>query len=210
MLKKVQKHTKSKMAACLPGNSRWPLFSKIVLVDTFNLICYLPWFLSVITKRDNFRTCSSDDEGTLTKRHFSQLLPGYQTATLVIMFTKWPLMKDLKRYFADTPRTQNPLGHWTIQHVSTLFFLRHLVSLSRAMELDIQFMKTIASNNYACEYGVHLTMVNRCKYHTVRPVIVTRYIPLLDIKPSDPPIVKTAMVLMSNCGSRSADLQGHG
>ena len=33
-------------------------------------------------------------------------LPGYQTATLVIMFTKWPLMKDLKRNFADTPRTQ--------------------------------------------------------------------------------------------------------
>ena len=83
-------------------------FCKIVLVDTFNLICYLPWFLSVITKRDNFRTRSSDDEGTLTKRHFSQLLPGYQTATLVIMFTKWPLMKDLKRNFADTPRTQNP------------------------------------------------------------------------------------------------------
>ena len=36
-------------------------FCKIVLVDTFNLICYLPWFLSVITKRDNFRTPSSDD-----------------------------------------------------------------------------------------------------------------------------------------------------
>ena len=83
-------------------------FYKIVLVDTFNLICYLPWFLSGITKRDNFRTRSSDDLGTLTKRHFSQLLPGYQTSTLVIMFTKWPLMNDLKRNFADTPRTQNP------------------------------------------------------------------------------------------------------
>ena len=55
---------------------------KIVLVDTFNLICYLPWFLSVTTKRDDVRTRSSDDEGTLTKRHFSQLLPGYQTVTL--------------------------------------------------------------------------------------------------------------------------------
>ena len=52
-------------------------------MDTFNLICYLTWFLSVITKRDNFRTRSLDDEGTLTQRHFSQLLPGYQTSTLV-------------------------------------------------------------------------------------------------------------------------------
>ena len=77
-------------------------------MDTFNLICYLPWFLSVITKRDNFRTRSLDDEGTLTKRHFSQLLPGYQTSTLVIIFAKWPLMNDLKRNFAYTPRTQNP------------------------------------------------------------------------------------------------------
>ena len=77
-------------------------------MDTFNFICYLPWFLSVITKRDNFRTRSLDDEGALTKRHFSQLLPGYQTSTLVIMFTKWPLMNDLKRNFAYTPRTQNP------------------------------------------------------------------------------------------------------
>ena len=81
-----------------------------------------------------------------------------------------------------------------ILHVSTLFFLRHLVSLSRAMELDVQFMKTIASDNYACEYGVHLTMTNRCQYHTVRPAIATRCIPLLDITSSDPPIGKTAMV----------------
>ena len=83
-------------------------FGKIVLVDTFYLICYLPWFLSVITKRDNFRTRSSGDEGTVTTRHFSQLLLGYQTSTLVIMFTKWSLMKDMKRNFADTPRTQTP------------------------------------------------------------------------------------------------------
>ena len=91
-----------------------------------------------------------------------------------------------------------------ILHVSTLFFLRHLVSVPRAMALDVQFMKTIASNNYACQYGVHLTMVTRCQHRTVRPAIVTRCIPLLDIKSSDPPIVKTAIVLMSNCGSRSA------
>ena len=92
-------------------------------MDTFNLICYLPWFLSVITKRENFRTRSSDDEGTLTNRHFSQLLPGYQTSTLVIMFTKWPLMKDLKRNFADTPRTQKPPRDWTMINTARLGLL---------------------------------------------------------------------------------------
>ena len=68
------------MAACLRGNSRWPLFCKILLVDTFNLICYLSWFLSVITKRDHFRTRSSDDLGYPHKTSFfsvPNVHPGY-------------------------------------------------------------------------------------------------------------------------------------
>ena len=85
-------------------------FCKIVLVDTFNLICYLPWFLSVITKRDNFRTRSSDDEGTLTKRHFSQLLPGYQTSTLVIMFTVAPYERSEEKLCGHATHTEPPSG----------------------------------------------------------------------------------------------------
>ena len=80
--------------------------------------------------------------------------------------------------------------------------------LSRARELDVHFMKTIASNNNACEYGVYLTMVTRCQYHTVGPATDTRYISLLDIKPSDPTTVKTTIVkaklLSSNCGQQFA------
>ena len=71
-----------------------------------------------------------------------------------------------------------------ILQVSTFFFLRHqVVSLSRANELDVQFMKTISNNINACEYGVYLTLVTRGQYHTVRPANDTIYRPLLDIKP---------------------------
>ena len=85
--------------------------------------------------------------------------------------------------------------------------LRHQdISLSRARELDVQFLKSIASNDNACEYGGYLTKVARDQYHTVRPATDTRYRPLLDIKPSDPSTVKTAMVeaqlLSSNCGQQ--------
>ena len=91
-------------------------FSKIVLVDTFNLMCYLPWFLSVITKRDNFRTRSSDDEGTLTKRHFSQLLPGYQTATLVIIFYQVaPYERSEKKLRGHATHTEPPSGTGLIE-----------------------------------------------------------------------------------------------
>ena len=80
--------------------------------------------------------------------------------------------------------------------------------LSRAREVDVHFMKTIAINNNACEYGGYLTMVTRGHYHTVGPITDTRYIPLLDIKPSDPPAVKTAIVKAklssSNCGQQFA------
>ena len=55
------------------------------------------------------------------------------------------------------------------------------------------FIKTIASNINACEYGVYLKMVIRGQYHTVRPA-ETRYRLLLDLKPSDTPIVTTAMI----------------
>jgi hypothetical protein len=85
--------------------------------------------------------------------------------------------------------------------------LRHqAVSLSRARDLDVQFLKSITSNNNACEYGGYLTKVARDQNHTVRPATDTRYRPLLNMKPSDPSTVKTAMVeaqlLSSNCGQQ--------
>ena len=52
----------------------------------------------------------------------------------------------------------------------------------------------------------YLTKVARDQHHTVRPATDTRYRPLLDLKPSDPSTVKTAMVeaqlLSSNCGQQ--------
>ena len=51
---------------------------------------------------------------------FSELLPWYQTSTLVIMFTKWPLITDLKRNVEVATRTQTPLRQWTIEANDTM------------------------------------------------------------------------------------------
>ena len=55
----------------------------------------------------------------------------------------------------------------------------------------MQFMKTIASNN-AGDCRVYLVMVTRGQHQTVRRANDTRYRPVLDIKPPNPPTVKTA------------------
>ena len=58
----------------------------------------------------------------------------------------------------------------------------------------------------ACEYGGNITKVAREQNHTVRPATETRYRPLIDLKPSDPSTIKTAMneaqLLTMNCGQQ--------
>ena len=57
-----------------------------------------------------------------------------------------------------------------------------------------------------CENGGYLTKIAREQNHTVRQATQAQYRPLLDLKPSDPSRVKTAMIesqrLTSNCGQQ--------
>ena len=80
------------------------------------------------------------------------------------------------------------------------------VSLNRCHEFDIQFLKSVILSENVSEYGGHITKVAREQNHTVHPATVTRYRPLLDLKPSDPSTIKTALFeaqsLTSNCGQQ--------
>lgn len=91
-----------------------------------------------------------------------------------------------------TPEAQGRLQVW------------HNISLKRAQELDLQFLKSVTSNDNVAEYGGHITKVAREQNHTVRPATTTRYRPLIDLRPSDPSTIKTALVeaqaLTSDCG----------
>ncbi len=78
------------------------------------------------------------------------------------------------------------------------------VSVSRARELDVGFLKTVVASDNACEYGGFLTKTARDQHHTIKPATAVQYRPLLDMKPSDPSTVKTALVeaqvLSERCG----------
>ncbi len=78
------------------------------------------------------------------------------------------------------------------------------MSVARANELDVQFLKTVLSESNSCEYGGHITRIAREHEHTCRPATETRYRPLIDMKPSHPSTIKTSLIeaqsLTSDCG----------
>ena len=72
--------------------------------------------------------------------------------------------------------------------------------------MDLEFLKSVTANENVAEYGGYLTRVAREQGHVTRPATVTRYRPLIDMKPSDPSRIKTALIeaesLTSDCGQK--------
>ena len=86
----------------------------ILLVQYQNRLCVLylgctrgylqfDMLVAIVCVRNN-ETCLW---GTSTKHNFSRLLLAYRTSTLVIMFTKYALIEDLKINLGGMIRTQN-------------------------------------------------------------------------------------------------------
>lgn len=79
-------------------------------------------------------------------------------------------------------------------------------SLARARELDLQFLKSVTASENVAEYGGHITRVAREQDHVIRPATTTRYRPLIDLNPSDPSTIKTALLeaqsLTTDCGQQ--------
>ena len=81
---------------------------------------------------------------------------------------------------------------------------RQGVSVARAHQLDLNFLKSIVTSDKVPEYGGYITSVSREQNHTVKPATNTRYRPLIDLTPSDPSTIKTvlleAQTLTTSCG----------
>ena len=67
------------------------------------------------------------------------------------------------------------------------------VLLSRATALDGQFLKDIVSDSSTPQYGGYSTEICRETGHTLKPRIEAVYKPLIDMMPSDPSTILTAM-----------------
>ena len=69
-----------------------------------------------------------------------------------------------------------------------------VVSVSKAKETDFEFMKKIATMTDVPEFGGFNTMRTREKQATIKPKTNAVYLPLVDMNPTNPTTIMTAMV----------------
>jgi hypothetical protein len=72
------------------------------------------------------------------------------------------------------------------------------IVLRRAKELDFVFLKTVINDITSPEYGGFNTRMSRQQGQTPKPATVAVYTPLIDMVPSDPDTMMTAMVEAQN------------
>ena len=69
-----------------------------------------------------------------------------------------------------------------------------VVAASRARARDFQFLSQIVGPNSCPERNGFNSHLNRAEGHTITPATTCVYTPLIDMKPSDPDTMLTAMV----------------
>ncbi len=78
------------------------------------------------------------------------------------------------------------------------------ISLTRAQDIDHQFLHDVTANPDTPEYNGFNTKLAREHGHSVKPATTAVYTPLIDMIPSDPDTIMTAMVesqrITNECG----------
>lgn len=69
-----------------------------------------------------------------------------------------------------------------------------IITHKRAQETDFDFLQQIILNKGTSEYGGFNTSISREQGHIVKPATKAMYTPLIDMTPSDPSTMLTAMV----------------
>ena len=68
------------------------------------------------------------------------------------------------------------------------------LSRRRSQDRDFQFLNQITSSNVCSEWNGYNTFLNRTEGHTIRPKTTSVCTPLIDMKPTDPDTMLTAMI----------------
>ena len=74
------------------------------------------------------------------------------------------------------------------------FLARQVVTVTRSKTVDFSFMQHIAQDNTTPEFGGFNTLLSRQQGHSIKPATIAIYTPLIDMVPSDPDTMMTAMV----------------
>lgn len=160
------------------------------------------------TVADNFDTNIASPNGLKSTHSLALLLTQVQESTDHIQNPKTPAIKrlrkeDLKiehtlpmtveRY--NGPRKPDMPQACARQPILPLRILAaKIITLNRAQLTDYIFLKKITHDSSTPEYNGFKTEMARKQGHTIKPATKAIYTPLIDMKPSDPDTVMTAMV----------------
>ena len=105
------------------------------------------------------------------------------------------LMPDVpvQRYRGPS-KPEMPVSNSTRSPLPLKVMAAQIISLSRAQEIDLAFLKQIISDEATPEYHGYNTKISREQGHSIRPPTKVVYLPLLDMTPAEPDTMYTAMV----------------
>ena len=90
---------------------------------------------------------------------------------------------------------KKPLMPLTLKTVLPLKILAsQIVALNRARDIDCAFLKSVTSEDCTPEFGGFNTCLAREQGHSLKPATKAVYRPLIDMTPSDPDTMLTAMI----------------
>ena len=109
------------------------------------------------------------------------------------MKTKLPQQAILHRY--QGPKRPEMPHQQVVRHVLPLKILvSQVISSNRAKDVDFTFLQMVTHNPETPEYGGFNTMLSRQQGQSIKPATIAVYTPLIDMVPSDPDTMMTAMM----------------
>ena len=146
---------------------------------------------------------SVSDPSVITDKDEEQTIPRIRKPSMKLPVDDIPVHHYQGPKHPDMPAT--PVVNTDDQHHMKRC---QTISLNRAHELDLQFLKSVTLSENVSKCGCHISKVTHEQHHTIRPATLTKYRPLIDMKPSDPSTIKTALIeaqsLTAICGQQFA------
>jgi len=152
---------------------------------------------------DNFDADISSQNGKLTTHSLAVLVTQPdtnqdQSDIQLIKRIKKANMPDSINYELPIQRFtghKTPVMQKSVKCVQPLSILAHEVIASNSShEFDFQFICDILNDPNCPEYNGYMTARSRLQGHSIQPRTIAVYLPLIDMVPSDPDTIMTALV----------------
>ena len=104
------------------------------------------------------------------------------------------IQDELVEEYLGPKKPSMPISAAMQSPLSLKILARQVISLNRAQDTDFQFLKEVVSPQNVPEYGGYNTAISRKQGHAVEGATKAIYLPLIDMLPTDPSTMLTAMM----------------